>query len=161
MKLDQSNITLREANVEDASALTRLAIRSKAHWGYSDDFMRACEAELSVLKADIKDPTQHIRLAELADELLGFYCLEDLTGDTIELGALFVDPAYIGSGIGRRLMQAAKQHAVELGANKMTIQGDPQATGFYLAAGAKQTGSKASESIAGRYLPTFQVDLVD
>ena len=36
------NICIREANTTEAELLTKLALESKAHWGYDSDFMKAC-----------------------------------------------------------------------------------------------------------------------
>lgn len=41
----------------------------------------------------------------------------------------------------------------------MTIKCDPNAAGFYPAAGAKLVGERASGSIPGRDLPLFEIDL--
>ena len=40
------SITLQEAVLDDAECLSRIAIRSKAYWGYSAEFMDACIEEL-------------------------------------------------------------------------------------------------------------------
>jgi hypothetical protein len=37
---------IRPAQADEVEALTALALRSKAHWGYDDAFMEACRAEL-------------------------------------------------------------------------------------------------------------------
>ena len=154
------SITLQEAVLDDAGCLSRIAIRSKAYWGYSTEFMDACVDELSVSRAYIENSSFHYVVAIVDEQVVGFYALEGLSGDEIELGALFVDPDHIGTGIGKALIEKAKQHAVNLGARKLNIQGDPNAENFYKAAGGKLTGSKESESIPGRYLPTFQISLI-
>ena len=100
-------------------------------------------------------------VAILEDEIVGFYSLENFSGVEIELAALFVDPDYIGTGVGRALMTSAKRHAVKLGAQKINVQADPNIEKFYLSAGGMKTGSKESESIPGRFLPTFQILLTD
>jgi len=41
------NLTIREVDKSEADSLSDLAMRSKAHWGYSKDFMAACQKELS------------------------------------------------------------------------------------------------------------------
>jgi len=154
------SITLQEAVLDDAGCLSRIAIRSKAYWGYSTEFMDACVEELSVSRAYIGNSNFHYVVAIVDEQIVGFYALEGLFGDEIELGALFVDPDHIGTGVGKALIEKAKQHAVNLGARKLNIQGDPNAENFYRAAGGKPTGSKESESIPGRYLPTFQISLI-
>lgn len=153
-------VIIREAVSDDASFLSSLAIRSKAYWGYSTEFMDACIDELSVSPAYIENCDFHYVVAVVNKEIVGFYELEGLSGDEIELGALFVDPDHIGTGIGKALIERAKSHAVNLGARKLNIQGDPNAKKFYRSAGGVPTGSKKSESIPGRFLPTFQIPLL-
>jgi len=154
-------IDIRKAVTEDADYLANLAIRSKAYWGYSPEFIEACVDELSVTRGDIENPNFHYMVAELGGQIVGFYNLEGLDGDEIELGALFVDPDHIGTGIGKALIENAKKYATDLGARQLVIQGDPNAEQFYKAAGGIRTGSKESDSIPGRFLPTFQISLVN
>jgi len=151
------SVTIRQAVLDDAEILSNLAIRSKAHWGYSREFMQACIDELSVSPAHIEDNDFHYMVAVVDEKIVGFYELEDISGDEIELGALFVEPDHIGTGVGKALIESAKHHAVTLGASKLNIQGDPNAERFYRKAGCEPTGSKESESIPGRFLPTFQI----
>lgn len=150
---------IREAILDDAKALSSLAIRSKAYWGYSSEFMEACVDELTVSRAYMENADVHYVVAAIGEVIIGFYALEGLSGEEIELGALFVEPDYIGRGVGRTLIERAKCHAARLGASLLNIQGDPNAVKFYRAAGGVLTGSKESESIPGRFLPTFQVSL--
>ncbi|MHC4507091.1 MAG: GNAT family N-acetyltransferase [Planctomycetota bacterium] len=134
--------------------LSELACRSKAHWGYSDEFIRACRAELSLSPAYVE--TQPTFVLELHGQTIGFYALEHLSDDEVELGYLFVEPAAIGRGHGRRLIE---HEAVGLGFRSMVIQGDPHAEKFYRMAGGEQTGLRESASIPGRDLPLFRIDL--
>jgi predicted N-acetyltransferase YhbS len=56
------------------------------------------------------------------------------------LAALFVDPAYIGTGIGRSLIRHTIRALSEQHAKRLIIQGDPNASQFHIAAGARQIG---------------------
>jgi GNAT superfamily N-acetyltransferase len=154
-----SSESIRRALPEEAGALSDLACRSKAHWGYSDEFMRACRAELSLSPTYVE--TQPTFVLELHGQVIGFYALERLSDDEVELGYLFVEPAAIGLGYGRRLIEHAKDQAVGLGFRSMLIQGDPHAEKFYRMAGGEQTGLRESASIPGRDLPLFRVDLCE
>lgn len=154
-------LTIRAVEPHEASSITELAMRSKAYWGYSAEFMAACRAELSVSADTLANPQIHVRAAERAAEIVGFYTLETLSDIEFELAALFVDPKHIGLGIGRALMTHAKSHAAALGARQLIVQGDPNAERFYLAAGGKLTGQQESGSIPGRFLPTFMIPLDD
>jgi len=79
------------------------------------------------------------------------------TGAGLELVALFVTPARIGTGMGRRLMAHAVEAARERGAARIVIQGDPNVAPFYLAGGAERIGERESCSIPGRCLPLFEI----
>jgi GNAT superfamily N-acetyltransferase len=152
-------VSFRDALPTDATDLSELAFCSKAHWGYPVKFMQACRRELTVKPESIAgDDIQYV-VAVIKRELAGFYALENRNDTRIELGALFVQPKYIGQGIGGQLMARAKAHAIKLGAGTMTIQGDPHALDFYHAAGASIVGELESGSIPGRFLPLLEIPL--
>ncbi len=148
---------IRKARQYEAEILSNLALRSKAYWGYSEDFMEACVRELTYSPDRIQN--NHFFVAETNDSIVGFYALDRLSSTEIELDALFVDPASIGKGYGRCLIEHAKITATNLGASILVIQADPNAKNFYIAAGGILTGVKESASILGRYLPTFIIHL--
>jgi len=151
-------VRLRDALSGEAALLSALALRSKAHWGYAPEFIEACRDELTYVAADIAQGG--FVVAEEAGAVLGFYALKRSAPAEVELEALFVEPAAIGRGVGRTLIEDAKARAVRLGARRMTIQGDPHAARFYAAAGALPSGTRPSGSIPGRALPMFVIALV-
>lgn len=153
------SLTIREALPQEASLLSRLALRSKAHWGYSQDFLDACRSELSVDASRLGTDDYQCFAAFDGDLILGFYTLGSVSAGSYELEALFVEPEHIGSGVGRVLIQDAIQRLSTRGANRLIIQGDPHATEFYIAAGARQTGTRESGSIPGRDLPLFEIEI--
>ena len=153
------SLKIREALPQEAELLSRLAFRSKAHWGYSQDFMDACRSEFTVDASRLGTDNYQCFAALDGDVILGFYTLESVGGGNYELDALFVAPGQIGSGVGRLLIQDAVRRLSECGAKRLTIQGDPHATEFYIAAGARQVGTRESESIPGRDLPLFEIEI--
>ena len=155
------SLLIRKAEVNEASSLSKLAIRSKAYWGYSANFMAACEKELVITEHQLESDKFLYMVAESKGEQLGYYGLEKISESEFELEALFVDPKYIGSGIGRALLTHAKEMAAKMGGVTLVIQGDPNAKNFYLATGCILTGKRESASIPGRFLPTFSISLVD
>ncbi|MCB9101669.1 MAG: GNAT family N-acetyltransferase [Anaerolineales bacterium] len=149
--------TIRRAEAHEAQRLSEVAFLSKAYWGYSPEFMAACRRELTFTPAELRDNLFFV--GEVDGKVVGFYGLTPHAPSDIELEALFVEPAYIGQGYGRALMDHAKSTAKSLGAAALIIQGDPHAAPFYRAAGGQQTGQKESGSIPGRYLPMFVIQL--
>ncbi len=151
--------TIRVAAHSEAAAISSLAIRSKAHWGYSDEFMEACREELTWSESQIDSPDYEFYVYEAEGRIAGFYALEHLGPGDAELEALFVEPDMIGRGYGRTLIEHAKGRASALGIRRITIQGDPNAESFYKAAGGVRDGQRESSSIPGRFLPIFRIDL--
>ena len=156
--MQSDSLQIRKALEEEANGLSDLAFRSKSHWGYPPEFMQAAKQELAVSSDDIRNPDCHYFIADLKTRIVGFYVLGKQTGDEIELDAMFVEPESIGRGVGKALMNHAKNHAATLGASRMIIQSDPYAEGFYKAAGAKNIGKRESESIPGRFLPLLEIE---
>jgi GNAT superfamily N-acetyltransferase len=152
-------LVIRPARPDEAALLSDLALRSKAHWGYSKEFMDACRAELTYTAAAFTAADLRFFVAERDRGIVGFYTLRRHSAVEIELDALFVEPAQIGTGCGRTLMDHAKRTALQLGARRMHIQSDPNAERFYLAAGGVRTGASESASVPGRMLPMFEIDL--
>tara|TARA_R110002073_G_scaffold30414_8_gene94855 strand:- start:297 stop:785 length:489 start_codon:yes stop_codon:yes gene_type:complete len=150
---------IRQAEPHESGALTDLAMRSKAYWGYSDEFMETCRAELSVSPDDIRDPNFEYFVCEIGKILIGFYAMEKITKKQYELSALFVDPDCIGKGFGKILLDHAKKALLDRNARSLLIQSDPNAEKFYLSAGGVKTGVRESESIPGRFLPEFRIEL--
>ncbi|MDT0441208.1 GNAT family N-acetyltransferase [Streptomyces johnsoniae] len=147
---------IRAARAEEAGALSELALRSKAYWGYSDAFIAACREELRLHPGDIE--RRRTTVAEREGRAIGFATLdgEPLEG---ELGMLFVDPLAIGQGVGRRLFDHTLDVARGLGFTRLILGADPNAEPFYRRMGAVRVGSEPSGSIPGRELPLMAVDL--
>ena len=150
---------IRTALPDEANALSILAIKAKAFWGYSDEFMRACTEELSHTPEQINKADRCYNLLLRNNKIIGFYQLEAIHCKTIVLDALFISPEYIGQGAGKQLFD----HAVKVSKNKkaqfLTTQSDPNAEDFYLKMGMTVTGRQASGSIVGRSLPTLSLTL--
>jgi len=154
-------MVIRPATPDEAASISDLAMRSKAVWGYSPAFLEACRAELTWSAAELQAKGIGFFVAVEGADLLGFHAIEDLSGGEYELAALFVEPARIGTGVGRALIEHAKSEALSCGARVLMIQGDPHAERFYRAAGAERIGERPSESVTGRSLPLFAIRLTE
>jgi GNAT superfamily N-acetyltransferase len=144
------SFTMRPGRAGDALALSALALRSKAHWGYDARFLEACRDELTIAPAEVE--TLRILVVEVDGAPAGFVSLAG-TPPVGDLEHLFVDPPFIGAGLGRTLFEAAVALAQEAGFARITVDADPGAEGFYLRMGAVRAGSSPSGSIPGRVLP--------
>jgi ribosomal protein S18 acetylase RimI-like enzyme len=148
------DVVLRSARDDEAGLLTELALRSKAYWGYSEEFLAACRAELMVTPRKLR--SGRMVVAEVSGQVRGFYSLDGQPPEG-ELGNLWVEPSAIGTGLGRRLWQDAIQAAEAAGFTSLRVEAEPSAEGFYLAMGAQRVGGVPSGLIPGRTLPLLVV----
>jgi len=149
-------LMLRPPRHDEAEALTDLCLRSKAVWGYDEQFIRACRSELTFTAAVMR--SSHMRVAELDGYVVGVVQVT-VTGELAELDKLFVEPGHLRSGAGRKLFDWARTTARESGAATLTIDADPGAAGFYRRMGAVDDGFAASGSIPGRFIPRLRLAL--
>ena len=74
---------MRPAKSSDVDALSVPALRSKAHWGYDEEFLSACQEELTLHKDDLA--TRPTFVLERAGCVIGFYALDGVTESQVEL----------------------------------------------------------------------------
>lgn len=148
--------TIRAATAADCDDLTRLAMRSKAWWGYDDAFMAACRDELTFTASRLD--AEAVVVAEVEGIIAGLASVLVADGRA-DLMDLFVDPPHIGSGLGSALLAEAVRLATAAGATTMRIEADPHAEDWYRARGAVPVGQAPSGSIPGRMLPHLELDL--
>ncbi|MFE6844952.1 GNAT family N-acetyltransferase [Streptomyces sp. NPDC057686] len=128
-------VKLRVAGAGEAEALTALVLRSKAYWGYDEEFLASCAHELRIRAGEVARRRIVVADDTAAGRVLGLASLEG-TAPVARLGLLFVEPEAIGRGVGRRLYRDALRRAAELGFRRLLIDADPHAAGFYRAMGA-------------------------
>ncbi|MGW6745331.1 GNAT family N-acetyltransferase [Streptomyces sp. NPDC055025] len=129
-------VRIRAARPDEARALSGLVLRSKAHWGYDEAFMAACRTELAISAADMTARRMMVAEDERSGAALGVASLEGKAPDGT-LGLLFVEPRAFGRGIGRTLYAHVLDAARDEGIERLTIDSDPHAVGFYRALGAR------------------------
>jgi ribosomal protein S18 acetylase RimI-like enzyme len=81
-----------------------------------------------------------VRVAEHAGVVVGFSVLLAPVAGACELDGLFVEPQWMRNGIGRRLVDDARQIAVKCDAARIDVVANPQAVAFYEAVGFLVTG---------------------
>jgi GNAT superfamily N-acetyltransferase len=148
---------IRRARSDEAELLSALAIRSKAVWGYSAEFMERCRPVLTLTPEYVD--THPVHVITSANEVAGFYSLKEIGDGVVELDLLFIEPRHMNGGFGSSLFQHARAEASRIGYRTMMIESDPGAEPFYLRMGARRTGVVASTVEEGRFLPMLEVVL--
>ena len=95
---------IRPARAGEADALTALALRSKAHWGYDAAFMEVVRPILTITEDDlIASP---VRVLDTAGEPIGFY---RLTGEPPWRVEDLLEPSAIGRGRALRPLEGPRR----------------------------------------------------
>ena len=149
-------LTIRPPTLDELSDLSDLCCRSKAVWGYGDEFMEACRGELSFEPRDLE--LTPIAVAEHDGKPIGVAQVK-VVDDEADLLKLFVEPTNLRCGVGRTLFAWATNVAREKGATRLVIDSDPGAAPFYRRMGAYDLGQAPSGSIPGRMLPRLAINL--
>lgn len=150
-------VSLRRAIGADAAALTLLAVASKAAWGYDSAFMHRAGPALRVTAQYVENNPVYV--LEQAGATVGFFGFIASEG-TAELNDFWIDPPFIGRGMGRRLWAHAVAVARDLRYTAFTIHSDPNAEKFYLHMGAIRTGTRIAPE-TGRALPLLYYRVPD
>lgn len=116
-----------------------------ADWVHRYDFGRV----------GLRVPTTLVAVHE--DTVCGFasmgLCRDDDLADSAELMALYVDPPYLGTGVGRLLIGAARERLRTrgfAGAALWVLQNNDRARGFYERDGWRPDGARRTGSYGGR-----------
>lgn len=129
---------IRRARIDDAEALTDIAHRAKAHWGYPLRWMRVWDAQLTITSGYLN--VHDVWVAEKDGEIVGMCALED-RGDRWGLEHVWIDPPYHRRGIGTALVRHALSEAHRRHSGAVELVSDTFAAGFYERLGARRTGN--------------------
>lgn len=136
--------------------LNQLMRASKGHWGYDGDFMDAFMEKFGLTTPLLEDENVSITMAYKKDDLVGFYGFTRTQDDSIELDWLFLDPLFIGQGLGRELWTMACATALERDYKEFTLWSDPGAEGFYTRMGCEKVGTRPSPMLPNRFPPIMK-----
>jgi GNAT superfamily N-acetyltransferase len=153
----EEKVIIRVAETTEAERLTEIAHAAKRHWGYPEEYIRLWEEELTFTPDYIADNPVYAAVA-LDGEIVGVYALEG-SRETPELEHFWVDPGYMGRGIGRQLFRHMVGVARDNGASSLKIVSDPNAEDFYRKMGARRVGETPTVP-EGRTLPVLVLESV-
>lgn len=147
-------IQVRAPHPNEGPRLREIAVSAKAHWGYD----RPMVVEWARQGVTVGPSAgREIFVAEALGQPIAWAAVID-RGDVCWLDDLWVEPAWIGSGVGTRLFRHAVDAARRLGATTLEWESEPNAVGFYDRMGGRFVRqSEASEW--GRILPVMAIDL--
>ena len=135
--------------------MRQIAIDAKAHWGYDLDWVRSWAARGDFSAAALR--SKPVLVAEADGRVIAFAIVLP-KGAVAWLDDLWVEPSWIGRGVGTKLFEAAADRSRELGAKRMEWEAELNAVGFYEKVGGTYVRDSA-ETELGRVLPIMGLDL--
>jgi GNAT superfamily N-acetyltransferase len=149
------NVFVRPARADEGARLKEIAIAAKGFWGYEPDKVRAWADQGDFTPERLQELI--VFVAESGGGVVGWASL--IPKDEVGwLEDLWIDPAWMGKGVGSLLFRHAAEHAKGVGAGRMEWEADPNAIGFY----EKMGGTYVRESDQtewGRHLSVMGVEL--
>ena len=135
--LSEATFVIRRATPSDARLIRELSLVA---FGEYDP--RAARTTANMML----EPGARTLVAERNGKLLGFIILRRQTGATLAVNAIAVTPTERGTGVGKRLMQAAEHYAKSHGIGRITLctaQANLAALDLFLRRGFSITGRTA------------------
>lgn len=148
---------IRRARLDEVEALNELIMHSKSYWGYDRPFLEAYRAHLLLSPQALEH--DHVYCAEVGEAIAGVSHLIVVSDEEICLSHLFVEPVFIGQGIGALLWRHAVEQARRWSAKTLVFGADPHAQAFYERMGAVVVGEKHSTIFPGRKVPRMCYEL--
>ncbi len=152
-----SSVLIRRGQRTEAALISDIARRAKGYWGYDESFMALASEELTLTETDLE--RLDLQVAVNDERIVAFYAIDGEPPEG-ELAHFFVDPDWIGTGLGGTLLAHAVDRARSAGFHLLLVESDPNAEGFYLHHGAKEFSARISPS-TGRALPLLKMQLTE
>jgi GNAT superfamily N-acetyltransferase len=147
-------IIIRPGEPHEAPRLRAIAIAAKSHWGYDMEGVRQwAEGDFSVEALQVRE----LYVAESEAVPVGWAAAIP-QGQICWLEDLWIEPGWMGKGIGKLLFRHAAELARQGGAITMEWEAEPNAIGFYEKMGGRYR--RLSETTEwGRRLPVMAISL--
>jgi GNAT superfamily N-acetyltransferase len=148
-------VVIRPARADEGARLKEIAIAAKRFWGYELDRVREWADQGDFTPERLGETI--VFVADSGGRAIGWTSL--IPKDEVGwLEDLWIEPDWIGKGVGSLLFRRAANHAKTLGARRLEWEAEPNAIGFY----EKMGGTYVRESEQtewGRYLSVMGVEL--
>ncbi len=159
---------IRPALPNEYKPLTDIGFRSKAVWNYPQTYFDIWANELTLSSDYIQN--NDVFVFETNKTIIGYYSLVILNEDLlitpeikIESGLwlehMFIEPQYIGSGLGEKLFIHCIEQSKLKDYGRLKILSDPNASSFYIKMGCRYIKEYPS-TIEERTTPYLEYSLI-
>ncbi|MBP3886806.1 MAG: GNAT family N-acetyltransferase [Cellulosilyticum sp.] len=142
------DIIIRRAQAEDALFLTSISFGAKKYWNSSKEAFITSNNDLMITEEYLKENI--VFVAQKQDTIIGYCSLHETKEGTSQieqvikegywLEHLFIRPAYIQKGIGRRLIEEVTAYCGENNIREFSVISTSSINGFYEKIGAEYMG---------------------
>jgi molybdopterin-guanine dinucleotide biosynthesis protein A len=153
--LARLGFVIRRAHLDEGERLRQIAIAAKSHWGYDIERVRAWAAAGDFSPDGLR--AKEVYVVEADGSPVAWSALIAKPGTTW-LDDLWVDPDWMGQGVGSRLFRHALARARSLGSGRLEWEAEPHAVGFYEKLGARRLRDSAATEW-GRIVPVMGIDV--
>jgi GNAT superfamily N-acetyltransferase len=149
------NVVIRSARADEGPRLKEIAIDAKGFWGYEPDQVRSWADQGDFTPERLQELI--VFVAESDGRAIGWASL--IPKDEVGwLEDLWIDPDWIGQGVGSLLFRRAADHAKTMGARRLEWEAEPNAIGFYEKMGGTHV-RQSEQTEWGRTLSVMGVEL--
>lgn len=146
---------IRKALASESELLTKITLNAKRYWNYPEEYIQLWKEDLTITADYIKSNLVVVCMDR--KEIVGYFSIiieeySSLSEQQAFLDNLFIDPRFIGKGIGTKLLNEALNWCNRNEIDQLFVVSDPNAKGFYLKSGFSYLSERAT-NIPQRTLP--------
>ncbi|GAB4169904.1 MAG: hypothetical protein Tsb006_7750 [Rickettsiaceae bacterium] len=148
----KKQVLIRKARLDETGAMQELMTRSLVTWGYTKEQNNIFSEYLKVTPEFVENSITYI--AEISNEIKGFWGV--VPQHEITEAKFYVDPSFIGSGIGTMLWDKVLAELRQTDLKYFTFLIERSAQGFYEKKGAVKVDEQESKLIKGNPVPVMR-----
>ena len=152
--VEEASVVIRRGRLDEGARLKEIAIAAKSFWGYEREKVLAWAGQGDFSPRRLAELV--IFVADAGGRSIAWSALTP-RGEVGWLEDLWVEPDWIGKGVGTALFRRTAAEARALGATWLEWEAEPNAIGFYEKMGARYIRNSTSEW--DRTLSMMGVDL--
>lgn len=162
------DIIIRRAKAEDALFLTSISFGAKRYWNCSGEYLSGSDEDLTITEEYLNENI--VFVTQKKDTIIGYCSLHEIKEDymikedVIEAGYwlehIFIRPAYIQNGIGRKLIDQVKEYCKENEIATFSAISHPITNGFYDKMGAQYIKDMGTGEV-GQEVCLFRFNILD
>jgi GNAT superfamily N-acetyltransferase len=149
------SVIIRPGRADEGARLKEIAIAAKGHWGYEPEKVREWANQGDFTPQRLRELI--VFVADAEGVAVGWASLIP-RGGIGWLEDLWIDPGWMGMGVGSQLFRRTADEAKALGARRLEWEAEPNAIGFYKKMGARYVRN-SEQTEWGRILSVMDVEL--